>query len=68
MSAIILDIETHKLNGLTIEIAYIPTEIESGEIKIKKSKIFQQYFSFKNIAYLLIILRVKELQKKCLLF
>lgn len=45
MSAIILDTETHKLNGLPIKIAYMPTEIESCEIKIKKSTIFQQYFS-----------------------
>ncbi|WP_151809264.1 3'-5' exonuclease [Acinetobacter soli] len=45
MSAIILDTETHKLNGLPIEIAYMPTEIENGAVKIKKSSIIQKYYS-----------------------
>lgn len=45
MSAIILDTETHKLHGLPIEIAYMPTELENGAVKIKKSSIIQQYYS-----------------------
>ena len=34
MQAIILDTETHTLNGLPIEIAYAPIKIESGKLKM----------------------------------
>ena len=34
MQAIILDTETHTLNGLPIEIAYAPIEIEAGKLSL----------------------------------
>lgn len=44
MQAIILDTETHTLNGLPIEIAYAPIEIESGKLSLDKTKIFDQLY------------------------
>lgn len=37
MQAIILDTETHTLNGLPIEIAYAPIEINAGKLTLDKS-------------------------------
>ena len=44
MQAIILDTETHTLNGLPIEIAYAPIKIESGKLSLDKSQIFDQLY------------------------
>ena len=45
MQAIILDTETHSLNGLPIEIAYAPIEIQAGKLTLDKSQIFDQLYS-----------------------
>nr|WP_312324070.1 3'-5' exonuclease [Acinetobacter oleivorans] len=45
MKAIILDTETHKLNGLPIEIAYMPCVIVDRKVKAEKEQIFQKYYS-----------------------
>ena len=44
MQAIILDTETHTLNGLPIEIAYAPIEIEQGKLTLDKGQIFDQLY------------------------
>ncbi|WP_109440289.1 3'-5' exonuclease [Acinetobacter haemolyticus] len=44
MQTIILDTETHTLNGLPIEIAYAPIEIASGKLSLDKKKIFDQLY------------------------
>ncbi|ENU30439.1 hypothetical protein F991_01835 [Acinetobacter sp. CIP-A165] len=44
MQAIILDTETHTLNGLPIEIAYAPIDIENGKLSLDKKKIFDQLY------------------------
>ena len=44
MQAIILDTETHTLNGQPIEIAYAPIQIQDGKISLDKSKIFDQLY------------------------
>ncbi|TCB80710.1 DUF3820 family protein [Acinetobacter sp. ANC 4173] len=45
MHAIILDTETHTLNGQPIEIAYAPIEVENGKLTLDKSKLFDQLYS-----------------------
>lgn len=45
MQAIILDTETHTLNGLPIEIAYAPIQIEQGKLSLDREKIFDQLYS-----------------------
>lgn len=45
MQAIILDTETHTLNGQPIEIAYAPIEVENGKLTLDKSKLFDQLYS-----------------------
>lgn len=45
MQAIILDTETHTLNGLPIEIAYAPIEIIDGKLSLDREKMFDQLFS-----------------------
>ena len=45
MQAIILDTETHTMNGLPIEIAYAPIEIEAGKLSLDRSKMFDQLYS-----------------------
>lgn len=44
MQTIILDTETHTLNGLPIEIAYAPIEINEGKLTLDKSKLFDQLY------------------------
>ncbi|ENX22856.1 hypothetical protein F892_02098 [Acinetobacter vivianii] len=44
MQAIILDTETHTLNGLPIEIAYAPIKIENGKLSLDKKQIFDQLY------------------------
>lgn len=44
MQTIILDTETHTLNGLPIEIAYAPIKIENGKLSLDKKKIFDQLY------------------------
>ncbi|ANF82102.1 DNA polymerase III subunit epsilon [Acinetobacter sp. NCu2D-2] len=45
MQAIILDTETHTLNGQPIEIAYAPVDIIDHKISLDKSKLFDQLYS-----------------------
>ncbi|MBF7681997.1 DUF3820 family protein [Acinetobacter sp. B5B] len=45
MQSIILDTETHTLNGLPIEIAYAPICLEQGQLTLTKEKIFDQLYS-----------------------
>lgn len=42
--SIILDTETHDLNGLPIEIAYAPVDIVQGVLVLDKENIFDQYY------------------------
>ena len=44
MQAIILDTETHTLNGLPIEIAYAPIEIENAKLSLDKSQLVDQLY------------------------
>lgn len=44
MHAIILDTETHTLNGQPIEIAYAPIELTQGQLSLDKSQIFDQLY------------------------
>lgn len=45
MQAIILDTETHTLNGQPIEIAYAPVDITDHKISLDKSRLFDQLYS-----------------------
>lgn len=45
MSAIILDTETHDLNGYPIEIAYAPCSFEQGVLVVKQDQVFDEFFS-----------------------
>ena len=45
MSAIILDTETHDMNGYPIEIAHVPVFFENGELVVNKDACFDEYFS-----------------------
>ena len=45
MSALILDTETHDLNGYPIEIAYAPCSFEQGVLVINHGEVFDEYFS-----------------------
>ena len=45
MSALILDTETHDLNGYPIEIAYAPCSFEQGVLVINQGGVFDEYFS-----------------------
>ena len=45
MHAIILDTETHTLNGQPIEVAYAPIELQSGQLSLDKSQLFDQLYS-----------------------
>ncbi|OCY53708.1 putative quorum-sensing-regulated virulence factor [Acinetobacter pittii] len=46
MSAIILDTETHNLDGFPIEIAHVPVSfLEDGELVVDKEACFDEYFS-----------------------
>lgn len=45
MQAIILDTETHTLNGQPIEVAYAPVQITDGKLSLDKSRIFDQLYS-----------------------
>lgn len=44
MQAIILDTETHTLNGQPIEIAYAPIQVNEGKLTLDKSQIFDQLY------------------------
>ncbi|OTG80080.1 DNA polymerase III subunit epsilon [Acinetobacter sp. ANC 4558] len=44
MHAIILDTETHSLNGLPIEIAYAPIQIHDAKLTLDKSRLFDQLY------------------------
>lgn len=45
MSAIILDTETHDMNGYPIEIAHVPVSFEEGTLFVEKKLAFDEYFS-----------------------
>ncbi|OTG65787.1 putative quorum-sensing-regulated virulence factor [Acinetobacter silvestris] len=45
MQAIILDTETHTLNGLPIEIAYAPIQIQAGKLSLDRDQMFDQLYS-----------------------
>lgn len=46
MSAIILDTETHDMNGYPIEIAHVPVSfLDGGELSVDKDACFDEYFS-----------------------
>ncbi len=45
MNALILDTETHDLNGYPIEIAYAPCSFEQGVLVINQKQVFDEYFS-----------------------
>lgn len=45
MQAIILDTETHTLNGLPIEIAYAPIEIQQAKLSLDRQQMFDQLYS-----------------------
>lgn len=45
MNAIILDTETHTINGYPIEIAYGPCSFEQGELWFDQSQVFDEFFS-----------------------
>ena len=45
MSAIILDTETHTIDGYPIEISHSPCSFEHGVLKVDHSHNFDQYFS-----------------------
>lgn len=45
MQAIILDTETHTLNGQPIEIAYAPIEIHDHKLTLDKTQVFDQLYS-----------------------
>lgn len=45
MNAVILDTETHALNGYPIEIAFAPCSFEQGVLVIHQDQVFDEYFS-----------------------
>lgn len=45
MQSIILDTETHTLNGLPIEIAYAPITLEQGKLSLDQTKLFDQLYT-----------------------
>ncbi|TCM59719.1 exodeoxyribonuclease X [Acinetobacter calcoaceticus] len=45
MQAIILDTETHTLNGLPIEIAYAPIEIHQAKLSVDREQMFDQLYN-----------------------
>ena len=45
MNAVILDTETNTLNGLPIEIAYVPVQVKNGETSLFADQCFDEYFS-----------------------
>lgn len=45
MNALILDTETHDLNGYPIEIAYAPCSFEQGVLVVNQGEVFDEYFS-----------------------
>ena len=45
MKALILDTETHDLEGLPIEIAYVPFYFHQGAPIVEETQIFDEYFS-----------------------
>lgn len=45
IESIILDTETNSLNGLPIQISYIPCSLEQGDLDVNQSSIFDQLFN-----------------------
>ena len=42
--ALILDTETHGMNGLPIEIAYVPVSIANGKLELDRAQMFDQLY------------------------
>ena len=45
MNTVILDTETHALNGLPVEVAYVPITLSNGEVSIFPDRCFDEYYS-----------------------
>lgn len=45
MNTVILDTETHSINGYPIEIAYAPCSFEQGVLVVDQDHVFDEYFS-----------------------
>lgn len=45
LQSLILDTETHSLNGYPIEIAYVPVQLDQHGLRFDEAKIYDQYFS-----------------------
>ncbi|MDY6469159.1 3'-5' exonuclease [Acinetobacter faecalis] len=45
MNTVILDTETHSINGYPIEIAYAPCSFEQGVMVVDQDHVFDEYFS-----------------------
>ena len=46
--SLILDTETHELNGFPIEIAYVPCDIQANELILNDALIYDEYFSLEE--------------------
>ena len=47
-TSLILDTETHNLNGLPIEIAYVACQIENTTLQLQQDSIYDEYFSLEE--------------------
>lgn len=45
MQSLVLDTETHTLNGLPIEVAYVPVQLDTSGIQVFEDQIYDEYFS-----------------------
>ena len=45
MNALILDTESNDLNGVPIEVAYIPFVLKDGSVEIDRNNLFSKYFA-----------------------
>ena len=44
MQSLVLDTETHSLNGLPIEVAYVPVQLDSSGLQVFEDQIYDEYF------------------------
>ena len=47
-TSLILDTETHSLNGLPIEIAYVPCQVNDQAFSVQEDLIYDEYFSLEE--------------------
>lgn len=45
MQSLVLDTETHTLNGLPIEVAYVPVQLDGSGVQVFEDQIYDEYFS-----------------------